>query len=76
LLTLCCIGAEPRTKRVHSLVGRNGRVEQLSLLEPPRPNDNAAVWNTLDDQQKAAVMATLVRLIVQVAIGAHAEQEP
>jgi hypothetical protein len=50
-------------------------VEQLSLLEPPRPNRNAAVWNTLDNQQKAAVVATLVRLMVQVAFGAHTEQE-
>jgi hypothetical protein len=50
-------------------------VEQLSLLEPLRPNRNAAVWNTLDDKQKSAAMATLVRLIVRVVIGAHAEQE-
>jgi hypothetical protein len=51
-------------------------VEQLSLLEPPQPKGQAAVWNTLDDQQKAVVVATLMRLIVRVAIGAHAEQEP
>ena len=50
-------------------------MEQLSLLEPLRPNGNAAVWNTLDDKQKTAAIATLVRLIVQVVIGAHAERE-
>ena len=50
-------------------------MEQLSLLEPLRPNGNAAVWNTLDDKQKTAAIATLVRLMVQVALGAHAEQE-
>jgi hypothetical protein len=50
-------------------------VEQLSLLDPPRPHGSAAVWHTLDDQQKAAVVATLVRLIAQVALGAPAEQE-
>jgi hypothetical protein len=50
-------------------------VEQLSLLEPRRPNGNAAVWNTIDDQQKTAAIATLVRLIVRVVIDAHAEQE-
>ena len=50
-------------------------MKQLSLLEPPRPNGKAAVWNTLDNQQKAAVVATLVRLMVQVAIGTGAEQE-
>jgi hypothetical protein len=48
-------------------------VEQLSLLEPLRPN--AAVWNTFDDKQKIAAIATLARLIVQVVIDAHAEQE-
>jgi hypothetical protein len=50
-------------------------VEQLSLLELLRPNGNAAIWNALDDQQKAAVITTLVRLIVQAVIGARAEQE-
>jgi hypothetical protein len=50
-------------------------VEQLSLLEPQRPNGITPIWNTLDDQQKTAAIATLVRLIVQVVIGAHAEQE-
>ena len=49
-------------------------MEQLSLLEPPRPNGNAAVWNTLDNQQKAAVVATLVRLMVQVVIGEQEHQ--
>ena len=57
------------------MVGRNARVEQLSLLEPLRPNGNAAVWNSLDDKQKTAAIATLVRLIVQVVIGARAQQE-
>jgi len=50
-------------------------VEQLNLLEPLPPNGNAEVWNTLDDKPKTAAIATLVRLIVQVVIGAHAEQE-
>ena len=50
-------------------------MEQLSLLEPLRPNGNATVWATLDDQQKTAAIATLVRLIVHFVIGAHAEQE-
>ena len=50
-------------------------MEQLSLLEPLRPKGNAAVWNTVDDQQKTAAITTLVRLIVQVVIGADPEQE-
>lgn len=50
-------------------------MEQLSLLEPLRPNRKAAVWNTLDDQQKIVAIATLARLIVQVVSDAHAEPE-
>jgi hypothetical protein len=50
-------------------------VEQLSLLELRRPNGHAAVWNALDDKQKTAAITTLVRLIVQVVVGAHAEPE-
>jgi predicted Fe-S protein YdhL (DUF1289 family) len=49
-------------------------VEQLNLLDPPRHNHEAAIWNALDDQQKAAVIATLVRLMIQVARGTP-EQE-
>ena len=49
-------------------------MEQLSLLDPRRRNHNAAVWNALDDQQKAAVIATLARLMIQVARGTP-EQE-
>ena len=75
MLTLFSVSAKPRTEGFRTLAGRNGRVEQLSLLEPLRPNGNAAVWNTLDDKQKTAAIATLVRLIVQLVSGAHAEQE-
>ena len=50
-------------------------MEQLRLLEAPRPNGHAAVWNTLDNKQKTAAIATLVRLIVQVVIGTRAEKE-
>jgi hypothetical protein len=75
LLTLFYVGAEHRTKQLRTLAGRNGRVEQLNLLEPLPSNGNAEVWNTLDDKPKTAAIATLVRLIVQVVIGAHAEQE-
>jgi hypothetical protein len=50
-------------------------VEQLSLLEPLQPNGNAAVWHTLDNKQKIAAIASLVRLIVQIVTSAHADQE-
>jgi len=50
-------------------------VEQLSLLKPLQPNGNTAVWNTLDNKQKNAAIASLVRLIVQIVTSAHGEQE-
>jgi hypothetical protein len=50
-------------------------VEQLSLLEPLQPNAKTAVWNTVDNKQKTAAIASLVRLIVQIVTSAHAEQE-
>jgi hypothetical protein len=50
-------------------------VEQLSLLEPPRPNGNIAVWKTLEDKQKSPIVMILARLIIQLATGARAELE-
>jgi len=50
-------------------------VEQLSLLERLQPNAKTAVWNTLDNKQKTAAIASLVRLIVQIVTSAHGEQE-
>jgi ABC-type Fe3+ transport system substrate-binding protein len=75
LLTRFCAGAKHRTNALRILVGRNGRVEQLNLLEPLKPNGNAAVWKTLYDKQRTAAIASLVRLIVRIVTGAHAEQE-
>jgi hypothetical protein len=75
LLTLLCVGVKPRTTGLRNLVGRNGRVEQLSLLEPPRPNGNAAVWKTLDDKQKSQIVMILARLIIRLATDARAELE-
>jgi hypothetical protein len=46
-------------------------VEQLSLLEPPRPNGHAAVWKTLEDQQRTRIVMILARLIIQLATGAR-----
>jgi hypothetical protein len=75
LSTLLCVAVKPRTTGLRNLVGRNGRVEQLSLLESPRPNSNAAVWETLDDQRKSQIVMILARLIIQLATGARAELE-
>ena len=38
----------------------------MSFLETPRPGQ-AKVWTTLDEEERAAVEATLARLIAKVA---------
>ena len=50
-------------------------MKQLSLLEPPPPNGTVAVWNVLDDEKKAEVVATLARLIAKAATSTDADQE-
>lgn len=45
--------------------------QQMSFLEMPPPPGTAPVWAALDEQQRAEVMMTLVRLIVQVATAAR-----
>ena len=41
--------------------------EQMTFLETLPPAGTAPVWAALDEQQRAEVVTTLVRLIVQVA---------
>lgn len=43
---------------------------QLSFWEERNESGALPVWNTLDDPQRAAVVATLARLIVQRAVAA------
>lgn len=40
-------------------------MQQLSFLEPPIPIGAAPVWNALDDEQRAKVIATLARVIAK-----------
>lgn len=39
-------------------------MQQLSFLEIPPANEAARVWNTLDEEQRAAVITKLARLMV------------
>lgn len=39
--------------------------QQLSLLKTPRTTDATPVWNTLNKQQRAAVVARLAQLIAK-----------
>jgi predicted Fe-S protein YdhL (DUF1289 family) len=50
---------------------------QLSFLEAKGDDDIVAVWSTLNDEQRAAVLATLTRVIAKLAVAdpAPAAQE-
>lgn len=40
-------------------------MQQLSFLESPIPTGAAPVWDALDDEQRAKVIAMLARLIAK-----------
>ena len=40
-------------------------MQQLSFLDPPPPNKGAPVWNTLDEERRASVVAKLARLMAK-----------
>jgi predicted Fe-S protein YdhL (DUF1289 family) len=50
-------------------------VKQLSFFDPPRSRGKTAIWNALDDEQRAAVVVRLARLIIQTATGSRVEPE-
>ena len=50
-------------------------MEQLSFLEAPQPAGVAPVWPTLDEEQRAAAVAALARLIAKVAVESSPEPE-
>jgi hypothetical protein len=45
---------------------------QLSFLEEKGDDDIVAVWSTLNDEQRAEVLATLARVIAKLALAPHA----
>ena len=50
-------------------------MKQLSFFDPPRSTARTAIWSALDDEQRAAVVARLARLIIQTATGSRVEPE-
>jgi hypothetical protein len=40
-------------------------MQQLSFLETPPPNEAVPVWNALDEEQRAKILAMLARLIAK-----------
>lgn len=49
---------------------------QLSLLEEEGDDEIVAVWNTLTNDQRAEVLATLARVIAQLVLAPHAATAP
>lgn len=50
-------------------------MEQMSFLEVPQPAGVALVWPTLDQEQRAEVVAALARLIAKAASESNPEPE-
>jgi hypothetical protein len=52
-------------------------MQQLSFLEVPPPGDAAPVWTMLDDEQHAAVVTKLARLMAKTIAptpGEHSDE--
>ena len=52
-------------------------MQQLSFLDPAPSDKGAPVWNTLDEEQRARVVAKLARLMaktIALATGEHDDE--
>lgn len=66
---LCFADSELRVAKLRNPKRRSVHVsDQMSLLDPPLPGGSAPAWVALDDEQRAAVVSTLARLIAKVAV--------
>ena len=43
-------------------------MQQLCFLEVPPPGEAAPVWSTLDEEQRAAVVTRLARLMAKTVV--------
>ena len=50
-------------------------MQQLSFLEAPVPDGVVPVWNVLDDEQRAKVIAVLAQLIAKTIIEPERDHE-
>jgi hypothetical protein len=65
---LFCVDAVPRTAGLRNRKRRGVNVQLLlSFLSTPTPAGAAPVWAALDEEQRAEVLTTLVRLIAKMA---------
>jgi hypothetical protein len=53
---------------------RRAAMQQLSFLDPP-PDKAAPVWNTLDEAQRATIVAKLARLMANTIAHATGEHD-
>ena len=49
---------------------------QLSLWEERQASGAIAAWSTLNDEQRAAIVATLARLMVQMVVAVDGTERP
>ena len=49
---------------------------QLSFLEEKVDDESVAVWSTLNNEQRAELLATLARVIAKLVLAPHASTAP
>lgn len=50
-------------------------MQQLKLIDDPPPAGAAPIWNVLDEEQKAKVVARLARVIAQAVVELETKTE-
>lgn len=50
-------------------------MQQLSFLDPPPPDKGVPVWSTLDEEQRASIVAKLARLMAKTIVHATGEHD-
>ena len=54
---------------------RSAAMQQLSFLEPPPQENVVPAWHSLDEEQRARLLARLARLIVNVIVHTAGEHD-
>ena len=70
---LCCVDSRQRIASERQR-RRTAVHAQLSFWEEKNEGGAIPVWSTLDDEQRAAVVAILVRLIVKLVVAADGKE--
>jgi hypothetical protein len=72
---LCCVASRQRTASERQR-RRTAVHAQLSLWEERKASGAIAAWSTLTDEHRAAIIATLARLIVQMVVAVDGRERP